>query len=112
MTPKELLIKARGLIADPNYWMKGELDDGLGCFCTLGSIYRILEDTYEYPANPGCSIIRDTAVEALAKNIPKEHEEGKEPTYEADMVADYNDDGKTTHTDIMALFDRAIASLE
>ncbi len=104
MTPKEVLIAARGLIDTPGKWTKGSSArraDGAqvtpfvadACtFCASGAIMRATTD--------GTNEDYSTAVSALRKHIPIERW----------GVACYNDDASTTHADMLKLFDKAIAS--
>ena len=94
----EVLRAARAKIERPECWTKRALArDALGhpirpeqdeafCYCTLGAI---------------CSVngYQADAIDFLRDFVP-----GKKRS-----LGDFNDDPRTTHADILALFDRAIA---
>ena len=98
MTPREILIGARALIAEPENWCQDvsarssinravDPDDPAACrFCALGAIIRV----------GGYSEARYAATTLLDD---EEMEMG---------VTVFNDAPGTTHDDILALFDRAI----
>jgi len=91
-TVKDNLIAARALIDTPERWIKGESRIG-DCFCALGAIGVVSGPGAEPGLWNGCH-------EALAHAVPN-----------GDLyVARFNDDPDTTHADILALFDRAIAA--
>lgn len=90
----EILIKAKALIADPNYWTKGtyfrdrkdnECGINMACkFCSIGAVHKVA---------PYC--LGNGALTALANSI-----NGPEPLYL------YND--THTHAEVMAVWDKAI----
>ena len=90
---RENLIAAKALIDTPEKWGKGAMSRA-GALCSVGALgvascggpfgWRY-EDLYE-----------------LQKALPK--------AWRWNQVASFNDDDETTHADIMALFDRAIAA--
>lgn len=96
-TPRDILVKARELIADPAHWTKGEFGrDAHGngivpwlegrkpvCYCSLGAILTVGDSG-------------DEAARVLEKHM-------------RDSITRFNDDPKTTHADVLAAFDRAIA---
>lgn len=95
-TVKENLIAAKALIADEINWVKGgyrvELPSGTLCFCSAGAIKEVIGLP---PA-----FLHDTAeCLELEKHVPG-----------AMTIVGFNDLDATTHSDIMALFDRAIAA--
>ena len=91
---KDNLIAAKALIADPKHWTKGEYVDGQGCMCASGAIRSVTGETL-------CKteIYLDNLVEREFY-----HDFGFA------TIEEFNDDRLTTHADIMALFDRAIAA--
>ena len=103
MTPEsiELLQSARELIAAPQHWTKGSYRryrrTGQRAYCVLGAIHESLwADDYtpeRYAA------IKTPAIASLYMAIPKDFMGG---------LPEYNDARRTTHADILALFDRAI----
>lgn len=100
----EVLTEARALLADPKAWTQGQfargrwgggvdvLAPGAQCFCAVGATMRV-DARRSY---------RSDVSEALEAVTP--------PGF-GDM-ARYNDDPITTHADILAIFDRAIAKAE
>lgn len=94
---KENLIAAKALIDTPEKWIKGELVSN-GCYCSVGAIEQTV------PFAPG-ECAEYAAIEAA---LPPEFEDDTSDWNS--VVAQFNDDPTTTHADIMALFDRAIAA--
>ena len=98
----ENLIAAKALIDTPQKWTKGHYQFG-DCFCSLGALGCVLEMT---PSDDmGGNEI------ALGMALPADFEPDSELTV-GTKVVNYNDHPETTHADIMALFDRAIAAAE
>jgi hypothetical protein len=96
MTVKDNLIAAKALIADPANWAKsGEVDPRKGRYC----------------AAVACNDFADAPrmFEALRAAFPVEYVGRGGWVTE---LFDFNDLPSTTHADIMALFDRAIAAQE
>lgn len=100
------LRAARKLIERPEAWTKkeeardsdgnsvGATSDYATCWCSLGAVERVC----------GGWNARYVAAElALADVLPK---------HSGAVVWEYNDAPTTTHADILALFDRAIAAAE
>jgi hypothetical protein len=103
MTPLETLKRARAHLSDPKNWNQdGEYfkggDNATGCCCAMGAI--ILDDVGPV-LNWSAPHVR-AAQAALICALPSGWF----------SVPKYNDDPNTTHPDILALYDRAIASLE
>lgn len=102
-TPAEVLRAARALIEVPERWTKcafardakgivvSEDEESAVCFCVLGAIYR-------HPPSP----LTDGARWFLDESLPE--------TFLG--VGTFNDHPSTTHADVLALFDRAIALAE
>ena len=104
MSVRENLIKAKALIEDPKRWGKG---DGFiaprGCFCAESVCHEVAKTAADY-------IVKLAMWDALEKALP---EPWRTKNLEEDMaVHHYNDAPETTHTDIMALFARAIEASE
>lgn len=106
-TALDILKSARALIDTPEKWTKGALArDARGeqvcsrsaeavCFCSEGAISAVTAfGEFEWLTSEG------DAFKALSGAVP-----------EGLTVYHFNDRASTTHTDIMALFDRAIESL-
>ncbi len=93
-TVKENLIAAKALIDTPEKWIKGGLRSA-DCFCAMGAVGHIrtkggwISETDEYQA------LADAVPDVFQRSVPN-----------------FNDDATTTHDDIMALFDRAIAAAD
>lgn len=91
-TTAEVLRDAKALIADPDRWIKGRnqmILDGRKCYCSVGAIEAAAQDDSAYTA----------AWIALHDSLYT-------------WPAQFNDSPKTTHADVMAAFDRAIAAEE
>jgi hypothetical protein len=82
MTTKEILVKARALISDSEHWSKEDAIQG-PAYCALGALWMAME--------PG---------ETLDPLLQVFH---MQPS---DLIA-FND--SRTHTEVLALFDKAIA---
>jgi hypothetical protein len=98
------LIAAKALIDTPEKWRK---DDHLhaGSCCAVVAVNRVsgTEGVWADGARP--SAMRA----ALFDHLPDEWRE--KPVFNiAIRIGDFNDHPDTTHADVMALFDRAIAS--
>lgn len=101
-TLRDDLIAAKALIDTPEKWRKGENAYWYEPFCVLGACREVSYDRGGLPDMQGMR-------KALRLALP--------PEYRNDEIFDYpttrfNDDPDTTHADVMALFDRAIASAE
>lgn len=91
MSVKDDLIAAKALIADPACWFKGAYKSMNGAaICASQAIIAVLGDKDGYTSSALWNALSDARPEGFAS------------------VSGYNDDPKTTHGDIMALFDRAI----
>lgn len=91
---KENLIAAKALIADPMNWGQGPDRD---CFC-------ILDAADDVSGKYGDLF----AADLLGEFLPPGYE--PDPSNWNHPVAQFNDDPATTHADIMAVYDRAIAA--
>lgn len=100
-TVKENLIAAKALIDTPEKWGKDEYEPGPGCYCLAGAIFAAKGEGF----NPWKE---NNSPEAKAiENGLNELYDGLSPWR---SYVDFNDDPSTTHANIMALFDRAIAA--
>lgn len=100
---REHLIAMRELLSDPSRWTKGQLarnthgevcyptDSEATCFCLYGAAVKIADD------------------EALADELLEYLRPFSVRTKDLGPVA-FNDNGRTTHADILKLLDEAIAS--
>lgn len=100
-TLRDDLIAGKSLIADPAHWLKGNIaDPDDTCFCAYGAICFAPRGRW-FSSD-------DAGLNALTAAIPA----GFVSDGSKLKLALYNDHPDTTHADIMALFDRAIASAE
>mgnify|MGYP006346210075 CR=1 FL=1 len=98
MSVLDALIKARDHISDPAMWYKGGYsddgrtgaEDGFPC-CAMGALVWV---------NPDVGIFCNDAYRPLRDALPAEWT----------SIPYFNDAPATTHADILALFDRAIAA--
>lgn len=90
------LIAARALIATPEKWLKGMLDNNAGCYCAMGAVRQIAVQ----PEHQRLWRVSQTdEYKLLCRALPK-------PYF---GIPGFNDARETTHADVLALFDRAIA---
>ena len=94
------LTRAKATIENPNDWGKGE--DRI-CACALDAL-RVLEDERDGDLEV------EQATEALLAALPDDFEDDTSDWNHP--VAQFNDAPETTHADVMALYDRAIAKAE
>lgn len=97
-TLRDDLIAAKALIDTPEKWGKGAYIPREGCYCALGAVAKVADH------DPEAAWSDDRVKglwDALAAALPGSRD-----------VPTFNDRPTTTHADIMALFDRAIASAE
>lgn len=94
---KDYLIAARTLIDTPEKWGKNFYYESDGCLCIVGAVGKAMG----LPASGGqlCGSLIRPLNEALPDTAPIRNH-----------LPSYNDHPDTTHADIMALFDRAIAA--
>ena len=94
-----ILRLAREGVSDPARWARDHLEDGPRS-CALGWVWRHTHGGYLY----------ENTVHVLSRSAPIR------PAFSCDCgfcrVSAYNDAPETSHADIVALFDRAIASME
>jgi hypothetical protein len=120
MKALEVVTTAKALIADPKHWTKGYLAvDKLGrltslrspqaCkWCMSGAIHRAAYnlggiDEFGVATPEAISVLRDICLTFRA--LYPEPTDGKRMRY----FAQFNDHYKTTHADVMEIFDKAIA---
>jgi hypothetical protein len=96
------LRAAKALIDTPEKWAKGTYQSQSGCLCVLGACRKVVFNGALDGDHPGYVGDANPLAFALGDALPR----GRF------SVSDYNDDPATTHADIMALFDRAIAAAE
>ncbi len=95
------LLAAKSLIETPDRWIRGSLRerDFMGCrYCTLGALS---EATSVFPEADEHYNLAYAALQAQLPNYPS-----------SGSIAWFNDDPRTTHTDVLGLFDRAIRSTQ
>ena len=116
MNTLDALRAARALIATPESWTKNALardsagndralrDPEACAFCAMGAVLRVLADEYENHRTLAAVQIEHAVMHALSREIQLSF---LAPTNHS-RVAAYNDG--STHAEVLALFDRAIAS--
>jgi hypothetical protein len=100
MTVKDNLIAAKALIDTPEKWGREDYTPRPGCFCVIGALCEAMK------LSPATVEASSDEARALALSLPEGWE--KNGWY----LPNFNDAKDTTHADIMALFDRAIAAQE
>lgn len=100
MKRSEILTQARDLISDPARWTRGvyardaegretaSRSESAVCWCVHGAIRKVTGSVYD-------TLFSGRYAQAA---LPEGYSE----------VHEFNDDPKTTHSDVLALFDRAI----
>lgn len=99
------LIAGRDRIADPVRWTRGALmrdatDDGPAAMCARGAIFCGFSATARE--------IYAAADDALFRRLPMRFQTMRDARFAG--VPSFNNDPSTTHADVLALFDRAIAA--
>lgn len=104
--PAATLRKARALIENPDHWVKGQYilirEDGSECFCAEGAFDQAGSDDLLYLSGETDDDHWATTHWFLEMALPG--------TFHS--VEEFNDNVYTTHADVLALFDRAIAAAE
>jgi hypothetical protein len=93
----EDLKAAKALIADEAKWTRRTFEEG-GCFCALGAVAEAVK------FDPWSNWSHDPRAWNCKLALEAE-------TPDRDVPA-FNDHPRTTHADVLALFDRAIAAAE
>lgn len=105
-TIKEHLIAARALIDTPEKWSK-DIRGGSSCYCAIIATNRIAGGMNEAKEAGLWRALYDAL-----PFVPDQPMIRRGHDWSGVEVGDFNDDPTTTHADIMALFDRAIAAQE
>lgn len=104
MKVKELLVKAKGLIENPETWTQGyyahdkdgnmceALDEEATCFCSIGALFKANGGYYDEDG-----VI--SKAEDILNSLADRH-----------FIVDHND--SNTHENVMALWDRAITKAD
>lgn len=105
----ERLLDARSRIAEPSHWIKRAFKSG-NSYCTVGALMAAC-------GNDGMKAlgsVEGRLVKLLANELPRRQRIRWRMTFQPAqwVVMAFNDDPKTVHADVLALFDRAIARLE
>lgn len=95
MTTKEVLIAAKALIDTPGKWCKGAYKSNDGRYCAVGAADAVA---------PASTATRVVVYDALFDAMPRWYRSRKY------IASKFNDARRTTHADVMAWFDRAIAA--
>jgi len=116
-TAKDLLIEARNLISDPKNWAQGvEVTDCDGwelpyvwhhtatCFCSIGAIKKASETDTDF-------LDLDFEETPYAKAITAMTNAVQKLSGYYDTIEGFNDAQETEHSDVMVMFDHAIANL-
>ena len=92
----EILKKARETLSEPDSWGKGVVWDrsNKNSYCAAQAIGESLSPDF---------VLYHKACQVFAVSIP---------LTEFDAIPDWNDAPERTHAEVLAAFDRAIASLE
>ena len=96
MTLHDDLVAAKALIDSPSKWTKGAFRTSAGCYCAYGAVI------YSLPQDDDYSARELDAADTLQAALPSR--------FSTLSISMFNDRRATTHADIMALFDRAIAA--
>ena len=124
MSTREILTRARKLITDRDRWIQlasAENADGervqAGCdgavkFCMLGAIDRVstIADNPLPAIRYGLSC-RGEAIRALYRALPGDFTECSATTNRQN-IAEFNDSRERDHSEVLAVFDRAIAQAD
>lgn len=99
----DFLKVVKSKINTPDTWLKNIEKsvnaDGKNCYCVMGAWWNTRDkDNVSRKGSWG-------AHDALLESLPKKYKKDN-------SIVKYNDDPKTTHKDIMRLFDKTIARLE
>lgn len=102
---RQVLVEARGIVAER--WCKGNYADGNANYCAAGAINLAAGEMRE---DHGSLTYADTdlAVKRLAYDCRSALMDALPTPYES--IATYNDDPATAQADVLAVFDKAIAS--
>lgn len=115
---REILVKAKELIATPEQWTKGHFGrdaegnqvdlDSDACVgrCLMGAVYRaqrILTNEAEPEERFGYSVAVRDAVVQLNECLPADAVEGQWAN-----IPEFNDYQSTTHADVIAVIDCAL----
>lgn len=121
MTAKELLIKARALLANPSKWVHGFLGrDPAGPHCALGALYaadgeighRFLRDDV-YPFHPDFRFAEGPDADAIREAHELLVAAGREVAgpilmFEIDEAVVWNVNDKLGYASVLQMFDTAI----
>ncbi len=107
MTTRDVLVKARALIATPDRWIKGRYERkrrGRKCYCAAGTLAAAA------PTASDRAWI--TAWKCLHQAVGVVEGEEKRNCSTPTSIENWNDDPERTHAEVLAAFDKAIASCE
>lgn len=96
-TELDVLTRARALIEDPRDWCHGAPVSSVEApYCAMTACYAGSREQYA-PAYAAAVLRLSAGIKNSSRRM---------------AVADFNDHPDTTHADVLALYDRAIASLQ
>ena len=106
-----VLRRGRELISNPESWVQGVYcvndmgydveADRATRFCSVGALWRVQA---EHLKDPGTALALNKARQALDAQVPE--------SFQDRSVIAFNDRTETTHEEVLALWDRAIAVAE
>ena len=111
-----VLETARSLIENPRHWWRRqyrhELADGEVAYCAIGAtggaVSIIAGDRTDSQYLMNLNWFRTNAIHHLGLAVPKGYASVVSPDNNHHLVMMYNDNLRTTHADILALYDKAI----
>ena len=101
MSVRDVLIEAKKLISDENNWIKNNYTDSEGCFCAAGAVreatdWGIVQNGYTPEAEKAFWFLSSISKELYPMRGIKGN------------IIEFNDHPKTTHAEIISVFDEAI----
>ncbi len=109
MRVSEALVRAKGLISNEMYWVKGTvLDERTGQMCAVGAIQMaVAGDVRPKRAQMGDEKFKLYTITCMTL-MQGIHLVQRSTEIPAGSIPGFNDAARTTHKDVMAAFDAAI----